>query len=127
MSLRRPRRENDVDAIRPRSRGSRPLWVKAAFALAVAAVALAGTAFSPGGGRNATAAARAAATRSNPPLALRGTDPVTGKPVSLAAFAGKPIVLNLWSSSCGACFADARARRRLPLLSLLMRPFLRRV
>src|SRR6266436_882206 len=32
-----------------------------------------------------------------------------GEPVSLAADAGQPVVVNLWSSSCGACFADARA------------------
>lgn len=43
------------------------------------------------------------------PLQLQGRNVLTGTPVSLAADAGKPVVVNLWSSSCGACFADARA------------------
>src|SRR5438477_8006810 len=53
------------------------------------------------------AAASGATTIS--PLNLQGKDVRTAKPVSLAGDAGKPVVVNLWSSSCGACFADARA------------------
>jgi thiol-disulfide isomerase/thioredoxin len=82
--------------------------------LALALIAIAGlvaAALALGSGRNAKTprAAAAAAAHNNAPLSLRGTDVVTGKPVSLAASAGKPVVLNFWSSSCGACFADARA------------------
>jgi thiol-disulfide isomerase/thioredoxin len=69
------------------------LPVGAAVGLVVAALAVAGT----------------ADAGTNQPLALHGTDVLTGKPVSLAAYAGRPVVVNLWSSSCGACFADARS------------------
>ncbi len=37
---------------------------------------------------------------------------MTGKRVSLASFAGKPIVLNLWASWCTGCYAEARALGR---------------
>lgn len=55
----------------------------------------------------AAAAAIGAATSS--PLSLHGTNVLNDQPVGLAAYAGRPVVVNLWSSSCGACFADARA------------------
>ena len=54
-------------------------------------------------------AAAASGATTGSPLNLQGKNVLTGKPVSLAADAGKPVVVNLWSSSCGACFADARA------------------
>jgi cytochrome c biogenesis protein CcmG/thiol:disulfide interchange protein DsbE len=40
--------------------------------------------------------------------ALSGTDPVTGKLVSLADFRGKPVVINIWASWCPGCIAEAR-------------------
>ncbi|MBA3412820.1 MAG: TlpA family protein disulfide reductase [Actinobacteria bacterium] len=40
-------------------------------------------------------------------LRLAGTDPVTGKPVSLAQFRGKPVVINIWASWCPGCYAEA--------------------
>lgn len=43
------------------------------------------------------------------PLQLSGTDPVSGRPVSLAGYSGKPVVLNLWASWCTGCYAEARA------------------
>lgn len=43
-----------------------------------------------------------------PPLALATPD---GSPVALDAFAGKPLVLNLWASWCGPC------QREMPLLA----------
>lgn len=55
------------------------------------------------------AASGAGASRSNSPLDLSGSDPVTGKPVSLASFRDKPIVLNAWASWCAGCAAEARA------------------
>jgi thiol-disulfide isomerase/thioredoxin len=54
-------------------------------------------------------AAAASGAPTSSPLNLQGKDVRTGKPVSLAGDAGKPVVVNLWLSSCGACFADARA------------------
>ena len=57
----------------------------------------------------ALAAGAALGANSGSPLTLEGKNALTGKPVSLAADAGKPVVVNLWSSSCGACFADARS------------------
>lgn len=55
------------------------------------------------------AASSAGASRGSAPVVLGGTDPVTGKPVSLASFRGKPIVLNAWASWCTGCAAEARA------------------
>ena len=40
-------------------------------------------------------------------LSVSGTDPVTGKHVSLASYAGKPIVLNVWGSWCPGCNEEA--------------------
>lgn len=56
----------------------------------------------------------AAPTRSGGPsgLELRGTDVVTGEDVSLAAFAGKPVVVNIWASWCPGCNAEALALAR---------------
>jgi cytochrome c biogenesis protein CcmG/thiol:disulfide interchange protein DsbE len=42
---------------------------------------------------------------SAPPLA--GEDPITGRRVSLAAYAGKPVVINVWASWCVGCNKEA--------------------
>ncbi|MDE3132398.1 MAG: TlpA family protein disulfide reductase [Acidobacteriota bacterium] len=39
--------------------------------------------------------------------AIHGTDPITGQQVSLAQFAGKPVVLNVWASWCTGCNQEA--------------------
>lgn len=57
----------------------------------------------------AGAEAAVASVSRDSPLELSGTDPVTGKRVSLAAYAGRPIVLNMWASWCTGCYAEARA------------------
>jgi thiol-disulfide isomerase/thioredoxin len=44
--------------------------------------------------------------------ALRGTDPIDGRPVSLAQFAGRPVVLNVWASWCTGCNQEAADLRR---------------
>jgi thiol-disulfide isomerase/thioredoxin len=38
---------------------------------------------------------------------LHGRDPVTGREVSLAQFAGRPVVLNVWASWCTGCNQEA--------------------
>jgi thiol-disulfide isomerase/thioredoxin len=44
------------------------------------------------------------------PVEASGTDPITGATVSLADYAGQPIVLNFWASWCPPC------REELPTL-----------
>jgi cytochrome c biogenesis protein CcmG/thiol:disulfide interchange protein DsbE len=39
--------------------------------------------------------------------AARGTDPVTGRAVSLADFRGRPLFINLWASWCEPCKEEA--------------------
>ena len=43
---------------------------------------------------------------------LRGTDPVTGKRVSLTQFEGKPVLVHIWASWCADCAAGAADLRR---------------
>lgn len=40
-------------------------------------------------------------------LSISGTDPVSGQRVSLASYAAKPIVLNVWGSWCPGCNDEA--------------------
>jgi thiol-disulfide isomerase/thioredoxin len=56
------------------------------------------------------AGAALAVARPAPPLA--GFDPVTGRHVSLAQFAGRPVVLNVWASWCEGCRSEAADLKR---------------
>src|SRR5712692_11658915 len=56
---------------------------------------------------NGPATAVAVTHGSGKGLVLSGTDPVTGKHVDLAAFGGRPVVLNVWGSWCEGCNAEA--------------------
>lgn len=38
---------------------------------------------------------------------VHGRDPITGRRVSVAQFAGKPVVLNVWASWCTGCNQEA--------------------
>ena len=91
----------------------------------VAGVVLAAVLLAPAGERK-----RAADTgRDNgarvrrPPPRLAGTDAVTGNPVSLADYRGKPVVVNVWASWCAACAKEVGAlksfRGRHPDVALL--------
>lgn len=44
---------------------------------------------------------------------LSGTDPITGETVSLADFAGVPVVINIWADWCPGCRAEAPALKEL--------------
>ncbi|RDI74031.1 Redoxin [Gaiella occulta] len=46
-------------------------------------------------------------TASSSVVSISGTDPISGKPISLADYAGKPVVLNVWASWCPGCRAEA--------------------
>src|SRR5581483_3004998 len=56
-----------------------------------------------------SSAPSAGGTSAAVPLQLSGTDPITGRKVSLANYHGKPIVVNMWASWCTGCYAEARA------------------
>jgi thiol-disulfide isomerase/thioredoxin len=74
----------------------RALVVTAAFALIACGGAAAGV-FVPGGKR--------------PAPALAGVDAISGKRVSLAAWSGKPLLVNLWGSWCHPCRDEAKELR----------------
>ena len=110
MSGRRAKRERAAEAAhqaRP-SRRRLPIAVAAAAVTLGAAAALTLAFTSGANGTSATAPATSGGTGSAP-LQLSGTDPISGRRISLAAYAGKPIVLNLWASWCTGCYAEARA------------------
>jgi thiol-disulfide isomerase/thioredoxin len=104
MSGRRARRERAARTEQPEQARRRTLptaiGVTALLAAAAAGATLALT-------RGTSPAARGGSTSA--PLELGGTNPISGRPVSLASYAGKAIVLNIWASWCTGCDAEAHA------------------
>ena len=49
--------------------------------------------------------------KNTPAPALSGTDAISGKPVSLARWKGKGLIVNLWGSWCNPCRDEARHLR----------------
>jgi thiol-disulfide isomerase/thioredoxin len=76
-------------------------------AVAIAAVVLAGNGGDSGRRRPSSPPAPVAEVAGPKLPALVGTDPVTGKRVSLDEYAGRPVVLNVWASWCQPCNAEA--------------------
>ena len=74
-----------------------------------AAVAALTLALVRGGSATPSAGSAASGVSTSAPLELSRNDPITGRTVSLAAYAGTPIVLNMWASWCTGCYAEARA------------------
>ena len=59
-----------------------------------------------------TGAAQPIAEQSGDVVSFAGSDPITGKRVSLDDYAGKPVVINVWGSWCPGCIAEAEDLRR---------------
>jgi thiol-disulfide isomerase/thioredoxin len=55
-----------------------------------------------------TGAAEPIAEHSGTTVSFAGSDPITGKRVSLDDYAGKPVVINVWGSWCPGCRDEAR-------------------
>jgi thiol-disulfide isomerase/thioredoxin len=84
----------------------RRAWA-AAIALALVAVLAAGVVIARG-----TGAAEPIAASSGDAVSFSGSDPITGKRVSLEQYAGTPVVINVWGSWCPGCVAEAEDLRR---------------
>jgi thiol-disulfide isomerase/thioredoxin len=82
--------------------GRLPLLLGAGAALFAAAVG-AGVVIAHGNNKPATVAKVPAGG----PVSLAGVDPVTGNGVSLASYKGRPVVLNVWFSTCPGCNQEA--------------------
>lgn len=92
----------------PSAGRSSKTWLVIAGSVAAVVVVLVAGIFAARG----TGPAQAVSVSSSSSLSIAGTDPVTGKSVSLASYAGKPIVLNVWASWCSGCRAEAVDLRR---------------
>ena len=102
----RARREARAQAEqRARTGGSTLRRVALPALLVVVAAAVIGGYFAARG--NGPAGATRAAHQTPGALELSGVDPVTGRHVDLAAYRGRPLVINVWGSWCEGCNAEA--------------------
>jgi thiol-disulfide isomerase/thioredoxin len=105
------RKANAAHAPRQRGLSERRLaYIAAAIALVVAVVGGIAIAHKKSGARSAEARSTlpgSVSHASGGAPSIRGTDPITGKQVSLAQFADEPIVLNVWASWCTGCNQEA--------------------
>lgn len=91
-------------------RARRRAALLAALAAGLIAVVAAGVVLAGGGSDQGPVAA---GTKREAAPELAGTNPITGEPISLADFEGKPVVINIWASWCPGCRDEAPALRRL--------------
>ena len=113
MSQRKARQERQVaqpsKPARARSRDvrrSKYTWIVVGALVLIGVVAV-GIVTARGSG-----AAEPIVATSGETVSLSGTDPITGRSFSLADYAGKPVVINIWGSWCPGCAAEAEDLRR---------------
>jgi thiol-disulfide isomerase/thioredoxin len=90
-------------------------YVAASVAIVVAVVGGFAIAHKRNGGRSVEALSAfsgAVSHTSGDAPSLQGRDPISGRQVGLADFAGKPVVLNVWASWCPGCNQEAADLRR---------------
>lgn len=85
---------------------SRRLWAGVGVVVLVAVLAV-GIAVARG-----TGAAEPVSARGEEIVSFSGSDPITGKRVSLDDYLGMPVVINVWGSWCPGCIAEAEDLRR---------------
>jgi thiol-disulfide isomerase/thioredoxin len=104
---RRARQERRAVEQKRKPRGDWKLIGGIAGGIALVAAVAIGLLLARGNGPASPTPASSASDRPAAPD-LRGTDPITGREVSLASFRGKPVVLNVWASWCTGCREEAR-------------------
>lgn len=95
--------QRPAQAPRSRSSSGRRRWLWPTVAVLVVGAVVGGIFAARGNGP-----AGALRVSNGSALELSGASPIDEKQVSLADFAGKPIVLNAWGSWCTGCRAEAR-------------------
>jgi thiol-disulfide isomerase/thioredoxin len=114
MSGRKAKRARREQPVAPRQRRwlteRRIAYVAATIAVVVAVVggfAIAHKRSGAGSAQALSALPGAVSQAGGGAPSLQGRDPITGRQVSLAQFAGKPVVVNVWASWCTGCNQEA--------------------
>lgn len=82
------------------------------FSISMLALAFLAAACSNGTGHDTTDASAEAVPARGDPLPTREFRTFSGDAVTLASYAGKPVVLNFWASWCPSCVAEMSAAFR---------------